>query len=72
MWPQRTCTMPTLGSSKWPRVFSRMSAGATKSASKIRTNSPFADLQAGVERARLVAGAVVAVDVVDVEALRSR
>ena len=41
-----------------------------KSASKIAMNSPFGDLQAGLERAGLVAGAVGAMDVVDVDALR--
>jgi hypothetical protein len=45
-----------------------MSGGATKSASKMRTNSPV-DLQPRVQRARLEAGAVFAMEVVDVEAL---
>ena len=39
-----------------------------KSASKMATNSPRADLQAGLERTRLVPGPIGAVDVVDVDA----
>jgi hypothetical protein len=55
MWVQRVCTMPMPGSAKWWITFMSQSVGGVKSASKMATNSPLAELSPLSERSRLVA-----------------
>ena len=70
MWPQRVCTIATFGSVKWWIVRIRKSGCGTEVGVEDGDELALARPHACVERAGLVAVAVGAVDVLDVDALR--
>ena len=72
MWPQRVCTMPTFGIAEVGDEARRKSRLREEVGVEDRDELALRDLEARVERAGLVADAVDAVEVDDVDALVAR
>ena len=70
MWPQRACTIAIFGSTKNGTVRLQEVGGRDEVGVEDGDELALGDLHARLERARLVAGAIGAMEIGDVDALR--